>query len=60
MTTCPVCGKDLDEATAPAQAEYEGQTHFFCCERWCKAAFDKEPEKYVTGAEPAVTGEHSQ
>jgi YHS domain-containing protein len=42
----PVCGMDVDEATAPAKSEYQGNTYYFCCPV-CKETFDKEPEKYI-------------
>ena len=42
----PVCGMEIDMATAAATAEYEGQTYYFCAPG-CKAAFVKEPEKYL-------------
>ena len=42
----PVCGMDIDPATAAGKSEYKGQTYYFCSQG-CKRAFDKEPEKYV-------------
>ncbi|HFE66498.1 MAG TPA: YHS domain-containing protein [Chloroflexi bacterium] len=48
-----VCGMDVDEKTAQHKSEYEGSTYYFCCPG-CKSKFDKEPEKYISGA-----GEHS-
>ena len=45
-TQCPVCGMDVDTATATEQSEYEGQTYYFCSPE-CKEAFNDEPEKYV-------------
>lgn len=41
----PICGMEVDEATAP-KAEHKGKTYYFCCDP-CKEAFEKEPEKYV-------------
>ncbi len=35
--------------TAPARAEYTGQTHYFCAPG-CKVAFEKDPEKYLRAA----------
>lgn len=49
MTTTahdPVCGMDIDPATAAGTSEYNGQTYYFCS-LGCKKAFDKEPEKYL-------------
>jgi YHS domain-containing protein len=45
----PVCGMDVDEATAEHKAEYKGKTYYFCAPR-CKAEFEKNPEKYVKNA----------
>jgi YHS domain-containing protein len=42
----PVCGMDIDPATAAGKSEYKGQTYYFCS-LGCKKAFDKEPEKYL-------------
>lgn len=50
MAKDPVCGMDVDPATAAGKSEYQGQTYYFCAPG-CKKAFDKEPEKYV----PAIS-----
>jgi Cu+-exporting ATPase len=42
----PVCGMDIDPATAAASAEYEGQTFYFCSQT-CHDSFVVEPEKYA-------------
>ena len=42
----PVCGMDIDPATAAGTSEYKGQTYYFCS-LGCKKAFDQEPEKYL-------------
>ncbi len=47
----PVCGMDIDPATAAGKSEYKGQTYYFCS-AGCKKSFDKEPEKYVSQAQP--------
>jgi len=52
MAKDPVCGMDVDEKTAQHKSEYKGQTYYFCAPG-CKRAFDKEPEKYLTGGEQA-------
>ncbi|HLO17548.1 MAG TPA: YHS domain-containing protein [Anaerolineales bacterium] len=49
----PVCGMDIDPATAAGTSEYKGQTYYFCSPG-CKKSFDKDPEKYVA----ASGGEH--
>ncbi|HSA99723.1 MAG TPA: YHS domain-containing protein [Anaerolineales bacterium] len=46
----PVCGMDIDPATAAGKSEYKGQTYYFCS-AGCKKSFDKEPEKYVSQAQ---------
>ena len=45
----PVCGMDIDPATAAGTSEYKGQTYYFCAPG-CKKSFDKDPEKYVSAA----------
>ena len=42
----PVCKMTIDSEKAAASSEYKGQTIYFCAPR-CKAAFDKDPEKYL-------------
>ena len=42
----PVCGMDIDPATAAGMSEYKGQTYYFCSPG-CKRSFDKDPEKYL-------------
>ncbi len=42
----PVCGMDVDPATATQKAEYQGQTYYFCAPG-CRKAFEAEPEKYL-------------
>ena len=41
-----VCRMDVEEKQAAASTEYKGQTYYFCS-AYCKAQFEKEPEKYV-------------
>jgi Cu+-exporting ATPase len=41
-----VCKMQVDPKTAPAASEYKGKTYYFCA-LGCKAAFDKDPEKYL-------------
>jgi len=42
----PICGMDIDPATAAGKSEYKGQTYYFCS-LGCKMDFDKDPEKYL-------------
>ncbi|HIC93597.1 MAG TPA: YHS domain-containing protein [Anaerolineae bacterium] len=46
MAKDPVCGMQVDEERAATTAEYKGKTYYFCAPG-CKAAFEKDPEKYV-------------
>lgn len=49
MTTTaidPVCGMEVETATAEWKTEYNGQTYYFCAPG-CKRSFEKEPEKYL-------------
>ena len=46
MALDPVCGMSVDRATAPAQAEWEGQTFFFCADG-CRRDFLAAPENYL-------------
>ena len=55
MAKDPVCGMNVNEETAAGQSEYKGKTYYFCAPG-CKAAFDKEPEKYLGGE--AASGHH--
>jgi Cu+-exporting ATPase len=48
VTKDPVCGMDVEEGTAAGKSVYKGQTYYFCS-TGCKAAFDKDPEKYLGG-----------
>jgi YHS domain-containing protein len=46
MAKDPVCGVRVDEKQASATSAYDGPTYYFCS-RACKAAFEKNPEKFV-------------
>lgn len=41
-----VCGMQVEEDSAAARSEYEGQTYLFCCEG-CKARFEENPGKFI-------------
>ena len=49
MAIDPVCKMEVDPRTAPAKTEYEGETYYFCASG-CKAALEKDPEKYLKAA----------
>ena len=42
----PVCGMTVDPARARHQSVHQGVTYSFCCPH-CKAAFDREPDRYL-------------
>lgn len=46
LVTDPVCGMTVDPATAPASAEVEGVTYYFCAPG-CQKAFLKDPNAYL-------------
>jgi Cu+-exporting ATPase len=45
---------DVDERTAAASCEYEGDTYYFCSQR-CKDKFADDPEMYVSRKESSQT-----
>ena len=53
----PVCGMDIDPATAAGTSEYKGQTYYFCSPG-CKRSFEKDPEKYVGKVGSEHEGHH--
>ena len=46
MSKDPVCGMDVDPASATQKTEYQGQTYSFCAPG-CNKAFEAEPQKYL-------------
>jgi YHS domain-containing protein len=47
MAVDPVCKKEIDEKAAlGGKARYWGKVFFFC-EKKCRAAFQRDPQKYV-------------
>jgi xanthine dehydrogenase accessory factor len=44
--TDPVCGMEVDPATARHRSEYQGRVYYFCCPH-CKHAFDKNPADFL-------------
>ncbi|UCH58767.1 MAG: YHS domain-containing protein [Anaerolineales bacterium] len=46
MAIDPVCKMEVEEETAAAKYEYKGKMYYFCAPG-CKAAFEKNPEKYL-------------
>jgi YHS domain-containing protein len=43
----PVCGMDIETASAAGQTEYKGQTYYFC-NLQCKEKFERKPEQYLS------------
>ncbi len=49
LATDPVCGMDVEVATARCRTEHEGQAFFFCG-AGCQATFNREPERHANAA----------
>ncbi len=43
----PVCGMEVDPATAKHKTEYREETYYFCGPG-CKKSFDADPERYLS------------
>src|ERR1700720_3257338 len=54
MERDPVCGMQVDPASARAKAEYGGKSYFFCC-AGCAKKFEVAPEQYLK-PRPAASG----
>ena len=46
MEKDPVCGMDVDPATAKHTSQHGGKTYYFCAPG-CKKAFEADPHHYV-------------
>ena len=53
----PVCGMDVETATAAGRTEYEGETYYFCGSN-CKKKFDLDPEQYLGKSAGTATNDH--
>ncbi len=51
----PVCGMEIDPATAVGHSELGGRTYHFCSAA-CKTRFDAAPERYAASAADAPAG----
>jgi Cu+-exporting ATPase len=51
-TIDPVCGMEVDPATAAGSSEHAGQTYYFCS-TGCKRRFDTDPESYAGAQGPS-------
>ncbi len=45
MATDPICGMDVDPATAQFTSDHEGVALYFCS-AGCKNTFDSDPHRY--------------
>jgi len=54
----PVCSMQVETANAPARADHNGRTYYFCADR-CRERFDTEPDRYTTQAVSTV-GDHTR
>ncbi len=54
----PVCGMEVDTATAKYKTEHGGKTYYFCAEG-CKIEFEKDPHKYIKEEHSHGHGGHS-
>jgi len=48
----PVCGMEVDTATAKHKSDHGGTTYYFCAPR-CKRTFDADPERFIGSDPPA-------
>ena len=53
----PVCGMTVEEATAKWKWDYKGATYYFCG-KGCMVAFQKDPEKFLTGGPMIHMADH--
>ncbi|MCW4008417.1 MAG: copper-translocating P-type ATPase [Candidatus Bathyarchaeota archaeon] len=51
----PVCGMEIEPATAYSKTEYKGKTYYFCSQH-CEEEFKKNPAKYAS--KKLENGEH--
>lgn len=49
MENDPVCGMEVDPATAEQKADYKGKTHYFCGPG-CRRAFEADPATFLDPA----------
>jgi len=45
----PVCGMTVEIASARGSTDYNGTTYYFCCPG-CLGRFQKNPERFLSGA----------
>ena len=54
----PVCGMDIETATAAGRTEHAGQTYYFCATT-CKDKFDMHPDQYLGESDESSKSGHS-
>ncbi len=52
----PVCGMEVDTATAQYKTVYKGRIYYFCSHQ-CKVEFERNPEYYLTHGPKGMPGE---
>jgi Cu+-exporting ATPase len=55
----PVCGMEVNPASAEAQSECDGVTYYFCS-LGCKERFDREPLRYMDATDRAEARVHKE
>ena len=54
----PICQMDVDTENPPGgKSEYQEVAYYFCAPG-CKVAFDRDPEKYLSGNAEAMPHQH--
>jgi len=59
MVIDPVCGMNVEEKSAAANAVYSGTTYYFCSPK-CQHEFEANPTKYAGISKAAQTHDHAQ
>ena len=57
MEIDPVCGMEVDTATAKLTSEHGGKTYYFCAPG-CKRTFDKNPAEFTKDGAGQTHGGH--
>ena len=57
MARDPVCGMEVDPATAKWKTIYKGAVYYFCSEA-CLREFERDPEHYLTHGPKGMPHHH--
>ena len=57
MARDPVCGMEVDPATARWKTIYKGTVYYFCSEA-CLREFERDPEHYLTHGPKGMPHHH--